>query len=284
MEKDYYFNYNLPNMNSLSETFWKAKPYPYVVIDNFLDKDDFNLLSESVLKYSSTPDHEFNNKIEKGKAIHSFENSPKLVQKFVNTISSDKFIEKLVDLTDTKEIVSLAKLSDKHDFFRYFHEMKDGGILGTHVDHSMIGDHVHFLNSLFYITPQWSSEWGGNTEFYKYYGLLKGAEVKYKPNRLILFLHTSKSFHKVSRIKNNKLNRFSVYMDYYIHRDKLSHFIEQTKENKKFVSKFWQHQTTFVPTFHQFLNSLFKESKYYKKKYIYIFFKYFIKRYLRKIN
>ena len=146
MEKNIYFNYNLPNMNSLSETFWKAKPYPYVVIDHFLDKDDFNMLSESALKFSSKPDHEFNNKIERGKAIHSYENSPKLVQKFVNTVSSDKFIEKLIDLTDVKEIVSLAKLSDKHDFFRYFHEMKDGGILGTHVDHSMIGDHVHFLN------------------------------------------------------------------------------------------------------------------------------------------
>ena len=125
---------------------------------------------------------------------------------------------------------------------------------------------------------------GGSTEFYKWYGLLKGAEVKYKPNRLILFLHSSKSFHKVSRIKSNKLNRFSVYMDYYIHRDKLSHFIEQTKKNKKFVPKFWQHQTTFVPTFGQLVNSLFKESKYYKKRYIYIFFKYIVKKYLRKIN
>ena len=187
-------------------------------------------------------------------------------------------------MTDTKEIVSLLNLSDKHDAFRYFHEMKNSGILGTHVDHSMIGEHVHFLNSLFYITPEWSSEWGGNTEFYKCYGLIKGAEVAYKPNRLILFLHSSKSFHKVSRINNNKLNRFSVYMDYYIHKDKLNYFLETTKNKKRYIPKFWKHQTVFIPTLNQLLNSFFKKSKYYKKRYIYIFLKYILKKYLKKIN
>ena len=283
MSTNKFFNFNLPEINSLSEVFWVTKPFPHVVIDNFLDEDDFKILSESTLKFSAKPDFEFQNSIERGKAIYSNENSPEFVQKFVNTISSNKFIDKLVSLTDAKEITPLTNLSNKHDAFRYFHEMKNGGILGTHVDHSMIGDHVHFLNSLFYISPEWSNEWGGNTEFYKYYGLIKGAEVKYKPNRLIIFLHSSKSFHKVSRIKNNKINRFSVYMDYYLHKDKIKLFIESAKKNKRYIPKFWRHQTIFVPTLRQFVNSFFKNSKYYKKRYIYIFLKYIVKRYLKRI-
>lgn len=283
MDTNKSFNFNLPEINSLSEAFWNAKPFPHVVIDDFLDKNDFKILSESVVKFSSSPDYEFNNSIESGKAIYSNKNSPELVQRFVNTVSSNNFINKLKNLTDAKEIISLVNLSDKHDAFRYFHEMKDGGILGTHVDHSMIDDHVHFLNSLFYITPEWSSEWGGNTEFYKYYGLVKGAEIMYKPNRLILFLHSSKSFHKVSRIKNNKISRYSVYMDYYIHKDKLNLFIESTRYNKRYIPKFWKHQTIFIPTFHQFFYSFFKKSKFYKKRYIYIFLKYIIKKFFKKI-
>ena len=125
---------------------------------------------------------------------------------------------------------------------------------------------------------------GGSTEFYKYYGLVKGAKVKYKPNRLVLFLHSSKSFHKVSRIKNNKVNRFSVYMDYYIHKDKLDFFIRSTRNKKRYIPEFWKHQTTFVPTFSQFINSFFKKTMDYKKPYIYIFLKYIAKKYLTKIN
>ena len=283
MQEKNYFEFNLPKIDLLTNAFWKAKPFPHVVIDNFLDKDDFKILSDSVLKFAATPDFEFKNNIEGGKSIYSNDNSPKLVQKFVNTVSSQSFIDKISAMTGAKDVISLAKLSDEHDVFRYFHEMKEGGILGTHVDHSMIEDNVHFLNSLFYITPEWSKDWGGSTQFYKYYGFKMGSEVEYKPNRLILFLHSSKSFHKVSRIKNNKINRFSVYMDYYIHKNDLSSFIESAKSEKGFSASFWKHQTTFVPTLEQFMNSFFKNNKQFKKRYIYIFLKYIAKKFLRKI-
>lgn len=277
------FAFNLPDIDSLTNSFWKAKPFPFVVIDNFLNEDDFKILSDSVLEFASTPDYEFKNNIEGGKSIYSNNNSPELVQKFVNTVSSDSFITKLCSMTGAQDIISLVELSDEHDAFRYFHEMKDGGILGAHVDHSMIKDNVHFLNSLFYITPEWSEKWGGSTQFYKYYGLKFSTEVEYKPNRLILFLHSSKSFHKVSRIKNNKINRFSVYMDYYTHKDKLNSFIETARNERNFSAKFWRHQTTFVPTFKQFLNSFINRNKSFNRPYVYVFLKYLAKKYLRKI-
>ena len=37
MNTDKYFNFNLPEINTLSEVFWKAKPFPHVIIDNFFD-------------------------------------------------------------------------------------------------------------------------------------------------------------------------------------------------------------------------------------------------------
>ncbi len=283
MNKNSTFNFNLPSKEYLNDSFWSAKPFPFVVIDNFLEEDDFKTLSDSVIEFTATPDFEFKNTIEGGKSIYSNDNSPKLVQKFVDTVSSDIFIKEISDMTGAKDITSLAKLSDKHDAFRYFHEMKNGGILGTHVDHSMIEDNVHFLNSLFYITPEWSSSWGGSTQFYKYYGLRMGAEVEYKPNRLILFLHSSKSFHKVSKIKNNKINRYSVYMDYYIHKDDLNSFIESSAKNKGYKPNFWRHQTTFVPTIRQFINSFYKKNADFKKPYIFIYLKYLAKKYLKRI-
>ena len=40
-------------------------------------------------------------------------------------------------------------------------------------------------------------------------------EVKYKPNRAILFLHTPYSFHGVKEINTKKKIRSSIYVDYY---------------------------------------------------------------------
>ena len=73
-------------------------------------------------------------------------------------------------------------------------------------------------------------------------------------------------------------------MDYYIHKDKLNLFIESAKNKKRYIPRFWKHQTIFIPTFNQFLNSFFKKSKYYKKRYIYIFLKYIVKKYIKRID
>jgi hypothetical protein len=72
--------------------------------------------------------------------------------------------------------------------------------------------------------------------------------VECRPNRLLIFLHTSQSFHGVSRLTGNEIPRFTVYMDYYAKVAELSLLNTQTKAYQSdFLPLFWKHRTTFVP-------------------------------------
>ncbi len=277
MESSYKFN-----LSKNTGNFFGKAPYPYLIIDNFLSQDDFQQLSYSVLNLNQKPDFSFNNTIEGNKSIYSNESSPHEVQKLVNTVISKEFIAFLEKLTGAEGLITLEDLKHNQSAFRYFHEMKEGGILGSHVDHSMIMDKVHFLNSLFYLSPEWYKSWGGHTELFSSMGFVKETEIEYKPNRMVIFLHTSKSFHKVSKIKSNNVNRYSVYMDYYLNQENLNKF-KIHAQALGFRAKFWKHQTTFVPTIEQLIKSFTSKKAEHKKKYLSIYLKYILKSLVQRL-
>ncbi len=79
--------------------------------------------------------------------------------------------------------------------------------------------------------------------------LKEKARAECVPNRLLIFLHTSQSFHGVSRLAGNTCGRSTVYMDYYAEPGDLHLLNKQSRRcNSGFECKFWRHGTSFVPS------------------------------------
>ena len=84
----------------------------------------------------------------------------------VSILSYPEFVKQLSTLTGVDSLRPLTDFNSKKKPFHYFHQMSEGGYLGSHVDHSSIDeDDVHILNCIFYISEDWDSSWGGDTVF-----------------------------------------------------------------------------------------------------------------------
>ena len=152
-----------------------------------------------------------------------------------------------------------------------YHEMSKSGFLGSHIDHACDpkSGMPHVLNIILYLTHEWKKEWGGFTTLYNSDGSNIEKTIEYIPNRAIIFLHTPYSFHGVSKLNNNNLNRSSIYVDYY------SNSYDPYKKLKlKFNNKWFKHETCFV------LENKFDYLKVQNWKYTKTLIKYKINRFL----
>lgn len=247
-------------MNPLTDpqihSFWNATPFPHLVIDNFLPLDEYNSLIKSLLQESGKKgEQSFNTSIEKNKETHANTGLNPHLNNLVSKLTSPEFKMELRRLTGVGIIRDLTEFPN--NVFRYHHTMSNGGFLGSHVDHSYLEEAlkmVHFLNCIFYAPEVWSHGWGGHTSLFNEFGNKELARVGCCGNRLLIFLHTSKSFHGVGKINGSHCyKRHSVYMDYYTHVDTLSYLTAKARENNSYYTpEFWKHGTTFLPGWTEF--------------------------------
>lgn len=236
------------NLNNFKDNFHSSGPYPHLVMDNFLDKrffDKLNLENDIARKNKGK---RFQTQFEKNKWISKNTQLPKKIRKIIYELNEKKWIRNISKLTKIDKVFT-TKVSNT-DLANY-HEMKNNGYLGPHVDHSDDPDtgHPHVLNLLLYLSKQWKQNYGGSTLLYDEKGRKIIKEIQYKPNRAILFLHTPYSFHGVKKIKKNNIIRSSIYVDYY------SKSVNPYDNiNLNFSKKWFKHGTCFVyPKFSDFI-------------------------------
>jgi hypothetical protein len=227
--------------------FWSAKPFPHLWIDNYLPEEQYRALAEQNRAADKKSDFQFKTALEKNKTTYSDDSASEEGRSLASLLTTSAFVADLAKLTGVEKITPLTEYKDT--VMRFFHRMEDGGILGSHVDHSTVQNgQVHFMNSIFYGPETWESDWGGHTQLFGKWGFKEQARVECKPNRLLIFLHTSQSFHGVSRLTGNTCSRPTVYMDYYVPLNDLQKLNEQSARcGSDFMCKFWKHYTTFVP-------------------------------------
>ena len=261
---------------NLSKKFYSASPFPHIIIDNFLPINELKKVTKSLINFKKDEDTamSLDNSTTKKKIIHKYSKSPKIINKIVDKISSERFIKYISKICqlDNKDVKSLKSFKMRYLPFRFFHEMSAGGFMGSHVDHSTIKNEIHFLNSILYLSDTNSRTYSGSTNFYSKNGFNIEKKIAAKKNRLVIFLHSSESFHGVSKIQSDSNKRYTIYMDYYISQNKLfklQQAYNKYRNNEKI--KFWKHQTTFLP------KSLFEFNRFK------IYLKYLIKKYLKRI-
>ena len=250
------------NIRGRRKEFLDARPFPHLVLDNFLSADYFSLLEASSSQHDVTADgRKFDTEIENKKWISLNSSLPDLIQKVVESLNQDEWISNMKKLSGIDSLITTAHGNTE---LANYHVMEPGAVLGPHVDHSHEPESgfPHVLNIIVCLSSHWDNGNGGSTFFYDQSGKKIEAEVEYKPNRAIIFLHTPYSFHSVGRI-NQKASqqRKTVYVDFYS-----KSFNPYADLNLRFKNKWFRHGTTFK--LGRITDYLKKQNFYYTKSLI----------------
>ena len=228
------------NLEKYSKNFKLAKPYPHVILDNFLDEGFFNSLNLENLNINSNKGITFNTDIEKNKWTSKNAILSENLKLIIDDLNNTEFLENLFKLTGIPELFATT---EGNTLLANYHEMYESGFLGTHVDHSSEprSGSPHVLNIILYLSKSWQKSWGGSTTLANKNGRKIEKIIDYIPNRAVIFLHTPFTFHGVSKIKNNKIKRSSIYVDYYSKSMKPYNHL-----NLIFKNIWFKHPTTFI--------------------------------------
>ena len=235
--------------NEFKQCFWQANPYPHIHIDDFLTEDLFYQVVNDFQRIdgSAIPTEIYSSDIELNKVCFEASSNFASAQEVVDCLSRQTFIQVIESLLNVNGIIPLPKFrADNKSTRKYLHIMKDGGFLGSHVDQSHIDQtHIHILSCIFYASQDWTEQQGGHTTLFNKDGSQAIAKIDYKSNRLAIFLHTSESFHGVSKL-NTQNNRYSIYMDYYLPVQQLQSFKNNFAElSQQSHPQYWQHDVVF---------------------------------------
>jgi hypothetical protein len=215
------------------ERFWTAVPFPHLVLEDFMG-DAYIKNVQHKIKYWGPPVYAQRNTFNENSRLGE------LLQPVVDKLTSKGTLEALYALTGVWPI-PLTALSDT----QYIYQHTRNSVLEAHVDHSQLynrgkvtSPHVHFLNCIYYATE--NNTLGGHTQLFGPTGWgVHRNRVSCVPDRLLVFLHTSRSFHGMSKFYGS--TRTSVYMDYYAAN------ITAMETSPVIPRLFWRHRTTFVP-------------------------------------
>ena len=183
------------NTDNLQIQYKNNKPFPHIVLDNFIQPDFIErVLTEfpdlSLLENKKS----FNTPQQIKFASEGFNDISSSAFELISFFNSDIFLTYLQKITGIKEVL----ISDPYLSGGGYHEIKKGGVLKVHADfnkHPLINLDRR-VNLLLYLNKDWDEKWGGNLELYDPKNLNKPV-VKVPPifNRCVIFNTTSYTFH-----------------------------------------------------------------------------------------
>ncbi len=208
----------LDKVGKLSEQFAQAKPFRFLVIDDFLQPAfAAQLLAEF-------PPFEKGNSVgddgkQGGKStLERIKSLGPAYQGLDTTIQSADFLDFIGKLTGID-----APLYDPFYLGGGTHENRHDQALQAHVDfnyHPSERWHRR-LNLIVYLNPTWEEAWGGNLELYRdpYQDAKPAHRITPLMNRCVIFETTEKSWHAFDRIKlpagKTDLSRRSIALYFY---------------------------------------------------------------------
>ena len=265
------------------EVNWKLDPFPHAIIDNYLEANEYQDLMNELNSTNPEVQTSFSTVLEE-KQIYRHTSLKNLAQRLILKVGSKEIKDIISKICGDLPILSLGETKN-FSGYSPFHITKSKGMLGSHVDHSDIqnGEYLHIANTIYYVSSTWEIGWGGETILFSKNGFMPKVNIQPIPNRLIIFIHTSNSFHGVKNyIPSRKVYRKTFYHDYYIEKKYKEKFIKSINLNRKKKLSLSKHGTTFIPffpnglinfKFHQFLS--FTNLKYIPIYVIYLFNKLF---------
>ena len=189
-------SYTVNTLEALAKSFSEGKPFPHVIIDDFIAVDD-----QEVCAAFPTPDWAFWDRFDDGYQFQKRHCSeivrmPVLYRNMIHELSGPAFLRILETITGIRGL-----LPDPYLYGGGLHLSGPGGILAPHVDFTSLGPLALYrrLNLLIYFNSEWAEEYGGCLELYEKGRKEPVATIVPSFGRCILFRTDNQSIHGFSR-------------------------------------------------------------------------------------
>ena len=198
----------------LSAAYRAAKPFPHVVIDDFLPPEIVELCLAEFPGKRTQDDIQFDREQERYKSQFNPDTLTPRTRALFYSFNSKPFIRVLENITGIKGLVP-----DPYFLGAGFHEIGQGGHLSVHTDfnHHKPMNLERRINVLIYLNKDWKDAYGGQLEFWN--ADMSECQESVLPlfNRCVIFNTTDSSFHGNPNPINHPGNvtRKSIALYYY---------------------------------------------------------------------
>lgn len=189
-------------LKNLHTAYKSAKPFPHIIIDDFMDSFDAKFCSGEISRYMQwghdSSDYSKQAQVKKyftpwcDQNIEDIKRDMPMVWKYLQYYNSPQFLQQLEELTGIKGLIA-------DDTFEGggVHKIDSGGKLSVHTDYSKHPRKNLYrrINLLIYLNENWQSNWGGTLQLWDNDTKTLISEVQPEMNRAVIFNTTSTSLH-----------------------------------------------------------------------------------------
>lgn len=170
------------------------KPFNHIIIDNFLENEYFNKVTES-LPHTTKHFWEYMNPLEVKYALDRTDYMSEELVNVFNVLSHSKIVNKISTIFGIEDLEYDPYMSGAG-----LHYHPRNGRLNMHLDyeqHPILKDKQRRLNIILYLNKNWKKEWNGSTDLWNK-DMSKCCFKSYPvPNRALIFETTEQSWHGV---------------------------------------------------------------------------------------
>lgn len=188
------------NREVLRGRFQSAQPFPFVVMDDFLEPEAVAEIAAAYPTFEEAQRRGFTfNFVNEQKKVQITDAGafPESVRRLNEAISAPSFLADVEYITGIPRILSDEKLVGGG-----MHLTGAGGRLDVHVDFNVLEGRELFrrLNILLYLNPVWDEAWGGQIELWD--AKVKNRHHSFLPslNRCLIFETSERSYHGVAPV------------------------------------------------------------------------------------
>lgn len=167
----------------------------FTAIDNFFPEETARQIYEAFPPFEKM--RLLDSFREKKYTSKDFDSFNPLVKDATFAFQDERVVEKVAALTGIKD-----PKGDPHLYAGGLSAMTRGHFLNPHLDNSHDYEQKHYrvLNLLYYCTPEWETENGGNLELWDE-NVTESIEIPSRFNRLVLMATNDKSYHSVNEVR-----------------------------------------------------------------------------------
>lgn len=172
----------------------------YFFVDNLLDEKVANFVYENFPMYKGFKLNQFNSFRERKKTFTKIDYLDEIISNVTDAFHDDRIVKKISEITSIN-----ALEADPSLYAGGLSMMSSGDFLNPHIDNSHDSQRKKYrrLNLLYYVTPNWELEFGGNLELWDK-NVNNKKTILSKFNRLVVMNTNHVSWHSVKKVNQDK--------------------------------------------------------------------------------